>query len=463
MGGKKDPRIDTECSIEDMDYHLRNFVYTMKTNRICLLDPKDPSFPRDILATGPSGDVFFSVNQFTLGVYLGDVNYFPHLHSKVSQCVFLSLVHSKLHQAYSADRVLFAMATCESILGEEISDEDEMSHLRDSMKHMTQPELRCVMSWLKDTEGELYVLFRRKLNQVTEATNNKTRVQFNTELKKLRDEQSPFLDEIGEREMDLFERALRETSFVNRGVESFSSFRASNLLAVMSKRFRGPMTKQVKIRGAFKRTCPHVTTTKICSEFKHLDVNPRCSSCDGSTCSGEEEEEDFEWCPKYVCMTCNTYCCGRYIKGHMMKHAKETSHALAMNLGDASVWCYQCMESVDTFHPHFDSFRLKYAEAKNLTKSLIPLWVWNTKDVEDMSMALTLLSSVSEHCTRPDLALKALHLVQIGKSKDLNEAVCDVIDLSKEKSKIFFRQKTLAFTKTLLAPRRMPQPEKAKM
>ena len=47
------------------------------------------------------------------------------------------------------------------------------------------------------------------------------------------------------------------------------------------------------------------------------------------------------------------------------------------------------------------------------------------------------LSAVHENCTRPDLALKALHLVQTVK-QDLNEAVCDVIDLSKEKSKIFF-------------------------
>ena len=81
------------------------------------------------------------------------------------------------------------------------------------------------------------MLFRRKLNQVMEATNHKEREQFNTELRKLRDEQSPFLDDkIDDVEMDLFKRALRETSFVNRGVESFSSFRASNLLAVMSKR-----------------------------------------------------------------------------------------------------------------------------------------------------------------------------------------------------------------------------------
>ena len=237
-GGKKDPRINTECSIEDEDFHLRNFVYTMKSNRICLIDPKDPKFPRDLLATGPSGDVFFSVNAFSLGVYLGDVNYFPHLDSKnTSRCVFLSLAHSKLHQAYSADRVLFAMAMCESILGEKSSSSGDEISLHESMKYMTQPELRCVMSWLEDTEGELYMLFRRKLNQVMEATNHKEREQFNTELRKLRDEQSPFLDDkIDDVEMDLFKRALRETSFVNRGVESFSSFRASNLLAVMSKR-----------------------------------------------------------------------------------------------------------------------------------------------------------------------------------------------------------------------------------
>ena len=218
------------------------------------------------------------------------------------------------------------------------------------------------------------------------------------------------------------------------------------------------MTKRTKIRGAFKRTCPHVNTTKFFQDnTKHLDVTPKCSSCDDDGV----DKEDFEWCPKYVCMTCNTYCCGRYIKGHMMKHAKEETHALAMNLGDASVWCYECMEALDTFHPAFDSFRYRYAKAKNLTKTLIPLWVWNARDVEDMDMALTLLSAVHENCTRPDLALKALHLVQTGKAKDLNEAVCDVIDLSKEKSKIFFRQKTLAFTKTLLAPKRSL--EKAKM
>jgi len=133
--------------------------------------------------------------------------------------------------------VLFAMAMCESILGEKSSSSGDEISLHESMKYMTQPELRCVMSWLEDTEGELYMLFRRKLNQVMEATNHKEREQFNTELRKLRDEQSPFLDDkIDDVEMDLFKRALRETSFVNRGVESFSSFRASNLLAVMSKR-----------------------------------------------------------------------------------------------------------------------------------------------------------------------------------------------------------------------------------
>jgi len=464
MGGQLDPRIGTECSIEDEDYHLRNFVYTLKSNRICALDPKHASFPRDLLASGPSGDVFYSVNQFSLGVYLGDVNYFPHLDKDGddNKNVFLSLAHSRVRQAYSADRCLFAIAMCESILDSKDSEQEEKL-LRDAMQYMTKPELRCVMSFLEDIEGsmhgELYTLFRTKLNAVSEATDKKEREQYEKELKKLRDEQSEFLtqDEISKHE-SLFKNALRETSFSSRGVESFSAFRASNLLAVMSKRFRGPMTRKRKIKGAFKKTCPHVKSADISnlsSEFK-LCVNPNCSSC----CSGGDDDT-FEWCSKYVCLTCKSYCCGRYVKGHMMKHAKDFGHALAMNLGDASVWCYECMECVDTFHSAFDLFRLKYAEAKHLTNKLVPLWVWNTHDVDDMRMALTILSAVNESCTRPDLALKAIYLVQTGKAKDLNEAICNVIDLSIEKSKIFFRQKTLAFTKTLLSSK--TSPEKAKM
>ena len=40
MGGPRDPRTGTCCSIEDADYHLRNYVWLLSTNTIALLDPR---------------------------------------------------------------------------------------------------------------------------------------------------------------------------------------------------------------------------------------------------------------------------------------------------------------------------------------------------------------------------------------------------------------------------------------
>ena len=42
MGGIHDMRWGTECSIEDGDSHLRNYVWLLSTNRVVILDCSHP-------------------------------------------------------------------------------------------------------------------------------------------------------------------------------------------------------------------------------------------------------------------------------------------------------------------------------------------------------------------------------------------------------------------------------------
>ena len=61
-----------------------------------------------------------------------------------------------------------------------------------------------------------------------------------------------------------------------------------------------------------------------------------------------EEKADF-----WVCLTCSATLCGRYpfstliklfrsSKEHMLAHYAETTHPIALNIQDLSIWCYPC-------------------------------------------------------------------------------------------------------------------------
>lgn len=66
----------------------------------------------------------------------------------------------------------------------------------------------------------------------------------------------------------------------------------------------------------------------------------------------------------WMCLSCRTVACGRYVNEHMQMHCLESEHPLVMSLRDFSVWCYACSSYID--HPrlyaflnaaHLDKFR----------------------------------------------------------------------------------------------------------
>lgn len=81
------------------------------------------------------------------------------------------------------------------------------------------------------------------------------------------------------------------------------------------------------------KTCPHlpevnpVPTTGI-------DVQVPCQEC---------SESSENW----VCLTCYSVKCGRYINEHMLMHSLEESHPLTLSFSDLSVWCYACQAYID--------------------------------------------------------------------------------------------------------------------
>lgn len=81
-GGDKDPRMGTKISTEDVDFHLRNYIWLYSTNKLYLLDPKAPGFDKRILCRS-GGDEYHtcSWSYFTNNL-LGDINYFPSLFSQ---------------------------------------------------------------------------------------------------------------------------------------------------------------------------------------------------------------------------------------------------------------------------------------------------------------------------------------------------------------------------------------------
>lgn len=59
-------------------------------------------------------------------------------------------------------------------------------------------------------------------------------------------------------------------------------------------------------------------------------------------CSNCKAETDTRW----TCLQCGTISCGRFEKGHALKHYKETGHVVALDLVTKACHCYECDEYI---------------------------------------------------------------------------------------------------------------------
>ncbi|VDK81736.1 unnamed protein product [Litomosoides sigmodontis] len=74
--------------------------------------------------------------------------------------------------------------------------------------------------------------------------------------------------------------------------------------------------------------CPHLV------EIRELPAE----GVDALACCSECRSNVEQW----VCLTCYSVNCGRYVAGHAVHHQILTGHSMALSLTDLSVWCYPC-------------------------------------------------------------------------------------------------------------------------
>lgn len=81
-----------------------------------------------------------------------------------------------------------------------------------------------------------------------------------------------------------------------------------------------------------KDDCPHVCLENLAEDysvFDRIQVNTACGGCSNTN-------------ENWVCLKCGDVKCSRYVNEHMLMHALESSHALALSFSDLSFWCYAC-------------------------------------------------------------------------------------------------------------------------
>ncbi|KAM3728842.1 Histone deacetylase [Dirofilaria immitis] len=83
------------------------------------------------------------------------------------------------------------------------------------------------------------------------------------------------------------------------------------------------------------RECPHLVEIRELP-VEGLDAQASCSECHSS------EEQ-------WVCLTCYSVNCSRYVEGHAVHHQMRTGHSMALSLTDLSVWCYPCESTMQSF------------------------------------------------------------------------------------------------------------------
>lgn len=105
QGGEKDPRHGTKVSIQDSDFHLRNYIWLSSTNKIYLLDPTSANFDKRLLCNF-GGDTFQTCSwKYFTSNPLGDINYFPSIftnedigpyyHNTVEKILLLTSKHKE--------------------------------------------------------------------------------------------------------------------------------------------------------------------------------------------------------------------------------------------------------------------------------------------------------------------------------------------------------------------------------
>ncbi|KAH8317540.1 hypothetical protein KR074_012496 [Drosophila pseudoananassae] len=99
------------------------------------------------------------------------------------------------------------------------------------------------------------------------------------------------------------------------------------------------------------KTCPHLSLLRPEEVPKSINTGAACIECESCV-------------ENWMCLSCRTVACGRYVNEHMQLHCLESEHPLVMSLRDFSVWCYACSSYID--HPrlyaflnaaHLDKFR----------------------------------------------------------------------------------------------------------
>ncbi|XP_052850338.1 histone deacetylase 6 isoform X2 [Drosophila gunungcola] len=89
------------------------------------------------------------------------------------------------------------------------------------------------------------------------------------------------------------------------------------------------------------KTCPHLRLLRPEEAPQSINSSDACSVCRTKV-------------ENWVCLSCQTVACGRFMNEHMALHSLEMQHPLAMSIGDLSVWCYGCSSYVD--HPRLYAF-----------------------------------------------------------------------------------------------------------
>ncbi|XP_032295809.1 histone deacetylase 6 isoform X2 [Drosophila virilis] len=99
------------------------------------------------------------------------------------------------------------------------------------------------------------------------------------------------------------------------------------------------------------KSCPHLSLLRPEEVPKSIKTNGACGDCASTV-------------ENWVCLSCQSIGCGRYINEHMEQHCRRAKHPLVLSFSDLSVWCYECSAYID--HPllyayqnlaHLDKFQ----------------------------------------------------------------------------------------------------------
>eukprot|EP00794_Sanderia_malayensis_P006092 gene6092-6795_t len=97
-------------------------------------------------------------------------------------------------------------------------------------------------------------------------------------------------------------------------------------------------TNENKSKGFYvcpKKDCQHVAAVVSGDQKIGVDVNEKCAEC------GNKEEN-------WLCLTCSSVLCSRYVNEHMLKHNEITAHPITISYADISVWCYACDSYIES-------------------------------------------------------------------------------------------------------------------